>query len=236
MPLAGTLSESQINESRTALAISRAESKRARGPRGRHDTATARHPYRRRGGCGVRPSVGSPPPAYKLQPPQAMLAHPRSIGPCHAPAGRSGPWSQRTGPPEASAPRRDRTPDAHGVAHETIREHARQGSKRRETKTTKRLITQATENLRLRDEMALGRAEGLVSGLPRTPSGLANDAVVAGDGPHPPDELGAVDREVQASSFSPAVPPACHKERSPDSLGQPQVARSLTAPRCLVGS
>jgi hypothetical protein len=60
-----------------------------------------------------------------------------------------------------------------------------------------------------------GEVEGLVSGLPRTPSGLANDAVVAGDGPHPPDELGAVDREVRASSSSPAVPPACHKQRSP---------------------
>jgi hypothetical protein len=52
-----------------------------------------------------------------------------------------------------------------------------------------------------------------VSGLPRAPSVLANDAVVAWDGPHPPDVLGAVDREVRASSFSPAVPPACHKER-----------------------
>jgi hypothetical protein len=32
-----------------------------------------------------------------------------------------GPWSRRTGAPEASATRRDRTPDAHEIAHGTRR-------------------------------------------------------------------------------------------------------------------
>jgi hypothetical protein len=30
-----------------------------------------------------------------------------------------GPWSRRTGPPKASATRRDRNPDAHKIAHGT---------------------------------------------------------------------------------------------------------------------
>jgi hypothetical protein len=34
------------------------------------------------------------------------------------------------------------------------------------------------------------------------------------DGPHPAVELGAVADKRGASSFSPAVPPACHKQRS----------------------
>jgi len=34
------------------------------------------------------------------------------------------------------------------------------------------------------------------------------------DGPHPPNELGAA-AMCERSSFSPAVPPTCHKQRSP---------------------
>jgi len=59
--------------------------------------------------------------------------------------------------PRASATRGGRNPDAHVIAHETVRKLARRGSKRRETKTTKRLITHATEDLRLRDEKGLER-------------------------------------------------------------------------------
>jgi hypothetical protein len=55
---------------------------------------------------------------------------------------------------------RDRTgpnPDAHGVAHETIRELAIQGGTGRETKTAKRLVRQATEEQRLHDDKSLQR-------------------------------------------------------------------------------
>jgi hypothetical protein len=105
-------------------------------------------------------------------------------------------------------------PDANRPAHETIHEQTRQGSTGRDRETAKLLLRHTTADSRLRGRKGSQRFEGLVSGLPRTPSGLANDAVVAVDGPHPPDELGAVDREVRASSSSPAVAPACHKERS----------------------
>jgi hypothetical protein len=37
-----------------------------------------------------------------------------------------GPWSRRTGAPEASATGRDRNPNAHELAHEIVRELARQ--------------------------------------------------------------------------------------------------------------
>jgi hypothetical protein len=41
------------------------------------------------------------------------------------PAGRSGPWSRRTGAPKASATGRDRTPEAHEIAHGTRRDTPR---------------------------------------------------------------------------------------------------------------
>ena len=59
------------------------------------------------------------------------------------------------------------------------------------------------------------------------PSRLANDAVVTEDGPRSTAGLGAVAATCGRSSFSPAVPPACHKQRSravcsgqPRSLGE----------------
>jgi hypothetical protein len=45
------------------------------------------------------------------------------------------------------------------------------------------------------------------------PSRLAHEAVVTEDGPHPAAELEPCG-QVRAPSFSPAVPPACHKQRS----------------------
>jgi hypothetical protein len=39
-----------------------------------------------------------------------------------------GPWSRRTGAPKASATGRDRNPDAHELAHETVRELVRHGN------------------------------------------------------------------------------------------------------------
>jgi hypothetical protein len=65
--------------------------------------------------------------------------------------------------------------------------------------------------------------------LPRALRTLAHEAVVAGDGPHPLGQLGAVTVRCGASSFSSAVPPACHKQRSPAvSSGQ---SRSLREAR-----
>ena len=61
------------------------------------------------------------------------------------------------GEQKAFATGRDRNPDAHGVAQETVRELARQGSTGRETKTTKRLVRRATEEVRLRHEKGLER-------------------------------------------------------------------------------
>jgi hypothetical protein len=51
--------------------------------------------------------------------------------------------------------------------------------------------------------------------LPRALRALAHEAVVTEDGSHLLDELGTVAATLRASSFSPAVPPACHNERSP---------------------
>jgi hypothetical protein len=48
-----------------------------------------------------------------------------------------------------------------------------------------------------------------------SPSGLLpTRRSVTEDGPHPPHELGAVAATCERSSFSSAVPPACHKQRS----------------------
>jgi hypothetical protein len=47
----------------------------------------------------------------------------------------------------------------------------------------------------------------------REPSGSAHEAVDHRDGPHPLGEL-EPSRQVRTSSFSPSVPPACHKQRS----------------------
>jgi hypothetical protein len=49
--------------------------------------------------------------------------------------------------------------------------------------------------------------------LPR-PWALANEAVVAEDGPRPPVELAAVAGRLRATSSSLAVPPTCPKHRS----------------------
>jgi hypothetical protein len=54
----------------------------------------------------------------------------------------------------------------------------------------------------------------LESSLPRTLRVVAHDAVVKRDGPQPPVELGAVATKREPRHFA-AVPPACHKERSP---------------------
>jgi hypothetical protein len=49
----------------------------------------------------------------------------------------------------------------------------------------------------------------------RDPSrALAHEGVVTEDGPHPPDQLGAVAARYGRSSFSPSVPLACHSQRS----------------------
>jgi hypothetical protein len=65
--------------------------------------------------------------------------------------------------------------------------------------------------------------------LPRALWALAHEAVVTKDRPHPLAEREAV-ATGGASPFSPAVPPACHKQRSPAvSSGQP---RSLTEGLC----
>jgi hypothetical protein len=45
------------------------------------------------------------------------------------------------------------------------------------------------------------------------PGACPRDGRSPKDGPHPLAELGAVAARWGASSFSPAVPPACHKQR-----------------------
>ena len=61
-----------------------------------------------------------------------------------------------------------------------------------------------------------------------SPSALAHDSVVTRGLPHSPTSWGRCS-QVRASTFSPAVPPACHKQRSPAvSSGQ---SRSLEAGR-----
>jgi hypothetical protein len=75
--------------------------------------------------------------------------------PC--PAGRSGPWPPRTGAPKASATRRDRNPDAHEVANETVQELARQGKTGRDRQTEKPLLRHTTVDSRLSGEKALER-------------------------------------------------------------------------------
>jgi hypothetical protein len=47
-----------------------------------------------------------------------------------------------------------------------------------------------------------------------SPPGSCPRGVVTEDGPRPLRELGSVYLQVRASSFAPAVPPACHKQRS----------------------
>jgi len=58
----------------------------------------------------------------------------------------------------------------------------------------------------------------------RQPSrALANDALVDRDGPHPAGRAGAGAAQCEPSSCSPAVPPACHSQRSsPVASGQPR--------------
>jgi hypothetical protein len=64
-----------------------------------------------------------------------------------------------------------------------------------------------------------GRDRELGFNLPpgcREPSRLlAARRWVIEDGPYPPNELGAVAVTCEQSSFPPAVPPTCHKQRSP---------------------
>jgi hypothetical protein len=65
--------------------------------------------------------------------------------------------------------------------------------------------------------------EGVVPDLPRALRALANEAVVTEDGPHPSGRAGAVAGTCERASFSPAVPPTCHKQRSPAVCsGQPR--------------
>jgi hypothetical protein len=52
---------------------------------------------------------------------------------------------------------RYRNPDAHRVAHTTVRASARPGSTGRDPKTRKRLVEPSTWDLRLSDEKALER-------------------------------------------------------------------------------
>jgi len=115
------------------------------------------------------------------------------------------------------------TPNAHGVAHETVRELARQGSTGRGTKTTKCLVRHTTVGRGTTRREGPVEVEGLVLDLPRALRALTNDAVVTGVGPHPPGQPGSRRHQVWASLFSPAVPPACHKQRTRAvSSGQPR--------------
>jgi hypothetical protein len=75
--------------------------------------------------------------------------------PC--PAGQSGPWSRRTGAPEASATRRDRIPMLTKFAHETIREQVRQDRTRWHVRQAKLLVRPTTGDVRLRSEKGLER-------------------------------------------------------------------------------
>jgi hypothetical protein len=50
--------------------------------------------------------------------------------------------------------------------------------------------------------------------LPRALRAISREAVVTEVGPHPCAVLGSRRRKVRASSFSPGVPPTCHKQRS----------------------
>jgi hypothetical protein len=69
----------------------------------------------------------------------------------------TGPWSRRTGAPRASATGRDRSPDAHEVANETVQELARQDRTGRDRQTEKLLLRHTTVDLRLHGEKALER-------------------------------------------------------------------------------
>jgi hypothetical protein len=60
-----------------------------------------------------------------------------------------------------------------------------------------------------------GRSSSRLTRLSRALQALIHEAVVTEDGPHPRAELGSRRLQVPASSFSPAVPPACHKQRAP---------------------
>jgi hypothetical protein len=65
-----------------------------------------------------------------------------------------GPWSRRTGAPEASATNRDRALNAHAVAHKTIRQLAGRGGTRWYREAAMLLLRHTKVDVRLRDEKA----------------------------------------------------------------------------------
>jgi hypothetical protein len=85
-----------------------------------------------------------------------------------------------------------------------------------------------SENQRSRYQAAYeeaGQSSSLPTRLPRALRALANDAVVTRDGPHPAAELEPSPPGAR-SRLVPAVPPTCHKQRSPAvSSGQPRSLR-----------
>jgi hypothetical protein len=74
------------------------------------------------------------------------------------------------------------------------------------------------------------RLRGLVPELPRAPSGSGHEAVVTGGWASPSGRAGAIAASCKPGRSRPAVPPACHKQRSPAvPSGQ---SRSLREGRC----
>jgi hypothetical protein len=95
-----------------------------------------------------------------------------------------------------------------------LREQRRQDGTGRDTAAALLLLRRTTVDIRVRDEKGLERLRAWCL-ICREPCGLfANDALVTEDWPHLRARLGAVAARWGASSFSPAVPPACHKHRA----------------------
>jgi hypothetical protein len=119
-----------------------------------------------------------------------------------------GPWSRRTGAPGASATGRDRSPPVHGGVHV---EPAGRGLQRA------RAVTTGVKEPQVRPAAQpppgpLQKA-GQSSSLPtrcREPSGSCPQAGGYRGRASPLGRAGSHRRQVGASSFSPAVPLACH--------------------------
>jgi hypothetical protein len=105
-------------------------------------------------------------------------------------------------------------PDANRLAHETIHEQTRQDSTGRDRETGKLLLRHTTADSRLRGEKDPQRLRAWTRPAASPSGSCQRCSGHRGTGLTLRGELGSRRCQVEVSVFSPAVPPACHQQRS----------------------
>jgi hypothetical protein len=125
-----------------------------------------------------------------------------------------GPWSRRTGAPEASATGRDRSPRVH-AGYTRSRQVGDCNGHERSPRVARNRSSDRQRSRHQAPRQEAGRSSSLPTHAALRPAGSWPPGGGHRGRTSPSGRAGSRRCQAQASSFSPAVPPACHKQPSP---------------------